>query len=853
MVSVIYLGRAPGSSATDLGVIGAGTQRANRTDATSQHLWLRRLGGRIGPQTAGSTSVKLVAYNAGSGDPSGADLLAQTASFTASTTMGSASQGANEERDVTTPVQIWSGSRILLDLVAVSGNTLGHGMVQAANLPGSSPSDRNFYSRSTATVADPFGAYSAAYEGQMSLWALCHANEAPHTPVNRTATNLESLTPTFGADFRDDNGEWGGANDSGDEMSKYRIQVRRVSDGVTFWNPAAFTASSSERAVDRLERVYAGTTLVRGTTYEWRVQVADEFGAWSDWSSWLTFTIASAGTVTAISPPSGKQETVTPSPFTGQWTHATALAMTHAQLRISEGGSVVRASGDIAKAVSSSAAPGTSFTVTWAESGFTALSPGGSYTFELRGKDSGGTYSAWSNAVAFTVNAAPTVPSNTEPDSMEVKTSSPLITFDMSDPDDTTGTGLGATVEVYDASNALVESGAATHTGGERWSYQTALASFGTYHWRAIGYDGTFYSGGAITVAADAVWSVPQHFQYLAGPSLSIVAPADGATVDTSTPTFEWSAPTQTAFKLRVYDRTTGALIRATNGGEWAVSAAQTYTHPAGYLTNGGLYRWEIEVQDAAALTALAGGDVDVVFTPPDDVAGFAALPYLVASDPWATAIRLEWEASTDPDFVSYDLYRDDLAQPLARLTSASETAWIDMTPPSGRTFTYTLRVVAQIETEQISSAGTSAEAQIDLGGVVLTSVADPATVRAILTRVTERTLPRRGSEAVYTPWGALTEPTGAPTTIKGKARWWEIEGVYYVAADAAATAEQRIAEIEALDASDTQTFCYRDERGRRLFVTIPADDGLVFRDRRLGRAEVTMRLREEKYVEGVS
>jgi hypothetical protein len=858
MPTVVYIGRPQGSAVTDTGTLGEDVMRASSFGKTTKNLWLRRIGARIGSYSGGTKDYRLVAYQTGA-DHVPTNRLALVGLHSISTVMTSATEGAYVEWDIDTaddgPTNlaepIYSGTYIALAIEHDTAGLLGHGMVQRADPAFPSGQDDQFRDKTgVATPPTSFGSYTPSTQGVMSIYALCHENDAPEVPINRSIANLDTLTPTFSADFRDNNGAFGGVNDSGDYMRTYRIQVRDASSGTLIWNPAPFSASSGERAANHFSRIYAGTTLTRGNAYEWRTLVTDHFAASSDWSTWLSFTIPAGGTVTAGPTPTGKQDTFTPGPFTGKWTHATSLAMTHVQVRIKRSGTVVRASGDIDIAdVASSASPGTTFSTTWASTGFANL-PSGSYTFELRGKASDTNYSGWSNGIAFTVDYAPSVPTFLHPDKTVV-TTYPFITVLVNDTDDTTGTGLIVKVEIMDATGTVLQTRTMTPLGAftaeANFGYQTVAAdvpAFGVYRYRAYAFDGFLYSGGT-TVEASAQRSIEATFTYADGPDITAMSPAEGGTVIVGNPTFTWTCTTQTQFKLRLYNG--GVLIFQTNGGAWANSTQQSYTIASGYIHNADNLRWEIEVGDSLGLTAVSTANFTVAFTPPADVAGFQVVPMAIGTDPWPTALRGDWEQSLEVGFVAYAIYRSDLTDPLFYFTSVYDTAFLDFTPVSGFDYVYTVKVIAEVGTDEISSLGVQAEGRVDLGGIVISSVLDPQTVRTALASVQSQDHTRQGTESTYKRWG-----DSAPSTIRGRGRWWtwEFTALLHDNADTVLDAASRRAEVENLDGID-HTFCIRDWSGLKRFGKIPADGGLAFSDMRFGMATVTMQFRQEAFTEG--
>lgn len=882
MPSTVYLGRAHGTGTsadqiiTDTGTLADDQMRASTYGRTTQHLWLRKLGAHLGKYTGTGTNARIAAYAAAS-DFTPTNRLALVNLFAVNTTMTSATEGFDYEQTInvadvgpssTKAAFIVSGTRIAIAVENDGPATLAHGMVQRADSHFPAGQDDQFRDKfSVVSPPDPFGSFTPSTQGVCSYWAVCDTNDAPLVPINRTTLNVDTLIPTFEGDFRDLNGAYGTGNggyDAGDYMKTYRIQVRRQSDAVTFWNPGSFTASSSERTANRFSRAYAGNTLVRGTVYEWRCYVTDYAGASSDWSTWLAFTTSAQGTVTAQTTPSGKQDTLTPGPFTARWTHATGLSMTHARVIINYQGRTYLDSGILdVPDVLSSASPGTLFTIAFATAFPATNMTSGDFTWRILGRDSAANWSNDSAQISFSVDKSPDTPGGLHPVSGTVTTTYPLLTFQMGDDDDTSGTGLTAFVEILDASGALLQTRTASYVSGETWQYQVVaadFASYATYRWRAYGYDGFLYSGG-VTSSSSAQRSLEASIIYATGPTVTVTAPTDGGTVSVSTPTLAWTATTQTAWRVRIYEGAT--LVYRTNAGQWTQTSQQTYAVKPGYLHNGHSYRWELDIQDVNSLTTTTSQSFSVVFTPPADVAGFAITATSVGTDPWATAIRGDWEASTVTNFVAYAVYRDDLTNPLFWLTSPADVAFIDFHPSSGLDYTYTLKVVTEQDQEQLMSTGVSAQARIDISGIVLSSVVEPYTIRAYLTSVSDASHSMTGIETTYKRWGDR-----APSTIRGRGRWWETDVHALILSDAIADAAQRRDELEAIALLPTertenataqevstagQTYCYRDWRGVKRFVSIPSDGGLTIGDLRFGQADVTLKLREEAFDEGVS
>jgi|GEM_PF-6679781 len=492
-------GRYRTSADSDFTTISAGTLRMTHQGEPTTAMWVVGLGGWMGKNGATAPIVRFGIYYAGT-TPSGttpSTYLARTSINNPATSMTSASGGASYEADLSDSdgVLIKPGSIYALGTLPISedlavGAVTGGGAFTSGN--------NTLYNKSgLSALPDPFvpSSSSASY-GRLALWAYGWENEPPLAPASRIPTGtVYSLTPTFEGSFRDLNGAYGDTSgtglDQGDVLNQIRIQVRELGgDGTLFWN-TTLTANSTEQAADLFSRTYAGTTLVRGTDYEWRTQVSDQAGEFGDWSTWLTFTPADAGVITLADDPTGKLEAITGISFEGKWTHITALAMEEVVVRLYDAttNALLQQSGVITKAAVSSASPGTLFTVTWADTGFDDLGWGRSYYYAMSGKDSD---DVWTNYYAspipgFTTNAAPSIPASLQPNNAAVYTSPPKLSAVWTDADDTTGTGLtGYFIVDIPNGNATGTFTPTYNSGTGRWEYQLTDTDMKTYEVQTV-------------------------------------------------------------------------------------------------------------------------------------------------------------------------------------------------------------------------------------------------------------------------------------------------------------------------------------------------------------------------------
>lgn len=460
-LSLIRYGRYKTSPESDYGEIASGQLRGCMFDALSVNTWFTDIGIWAGKNTGTDVTATLAIYEEDASiDPD--SRVARTDSFqiTASKTDNTGGQSyeqpifASSGSPVETSGMGYAGVRYGVGVLATVGS-LNHSMRQASAI---TADNEQFYNRSglSQPAPDPFGSATASTQGHMTAWVSGWQNVPPEIPIPLTPSGtVTSVTPAITATFQDLNGAYGDSSgdgvDTGDRMKTYRMRVRRKSDGVYFWSQT-ITATNTEKTNNAINITYAGTALTRGVEYEWRVQIADEFGEYSDWSPWTSFTPVGLGYITLDSTPTGKQEAITGITFYGRWNHQTSTSMKEVQLRL------LNANGDVLQApaayniadVPSAALPGELFAVSWANTGFTDLSWGTDYQYQMRGYD-GTAWSEWSDTRTFNTNAAPAIPTLLVPSGSQVFTDYPLLYCSITDEDaeDTYATDLEGIFRIY--------------------------------------------------------------------------------------------------------------------------------------------------------------------------------------------------------------------------------------------------------------------------------------------------------------------------------------------------------------------------------------------------------------------
>jgi hypothetical protein len=816
--------------------------RAYKPDPAIENGWATTLSARIGKLTATAPECRLIVFTPHS-DPR--EIEQQTASFFPNVLMTDGSGGSLWTLDLPATFKIFSGDSFELGAIAMSPGA-GLGMIQAAILQGEG--NDTFWSRDDGAMppADPMGWTSSSFEGWMAIYLSYDKNLAPNTPTGQklngiAGNNLVSptFTPTFEWDFSDPN-ETLSNGLSADYLNKVEILVTRASDGATMWS-LSDVGTSAERSARHITRTYAGSALSSSDIYQWQGRHSDRMGLFSDWSAPLTFTVGAGQVVvtgTGLGTPAGKQETNTPGPFVAKWTHSGGLSTTAVQIQLLDAtnnpisGYV---SGDIPKVVANNG----TISVAWADPGAanaawfaSPLNWGGVYAWQMRGKASDGNYSGWSAPVAFTTDEAPSVPTQLTPDGVAI-TTRPTLSCKSSDVDDTVATGLVVKAEIFNASNTLLGTYAMSLRGGttDTWDLVTTsthLPSLQAYSWRAYAGDGTLWSGRQ-TAEASAVRSATAQFTYAAGPSLSITTPTDGSTIATATPVLAWTAATQAAYQVRVYDATGGAKLFDTGQ---VVSTTTTFTVPAGIIdTVGAVYRLQVDIWDASALQNSASVTVTFSITQPSAPAGWLLAPVTLEGDDVAageaSAVLISFEPSSDPNFLYYLIQRQPASgAPQQPWEAARSTPWvkifreydrnttrfIDYSPASGVAYQYRVTQFTQVGSTTLNSPYQLGEIMVTFSATILYDVTDPEGTRVVLPYRGTRVAPRRRDLQFIKPWGRQL-----PTALRSDLWYPEVTASYPVTG---LTQDQVNAVFHQLDVMDAfgADVCFRYGRGFRAF-----------------------------------
>lgn len=864
-LQAVVIGRGIVSAEAFYGSVDSGDSRAFVLDASAYNVWVNALEAVVRKHGATAGTVRISAYDTDSSLVPRTRLgYASAQNVPSSFALVNASVGHADNAPTNTAFKVTASQHTAVDLLALSQD-LDHSMAQAADVTEDS---EVFYNRASVSNPPPsaFGSYSSSIEGAGTVNLRGWRNVKPEKPSTAAGMSpsgtITDTAPTFTAAFRDLCGAYGASSglglDLGDRLDKYQIQVAAVSAPSTLlWSTAAIEATSGEITGNQVSIAYGGSTLTRGTQYQWRIRMTDQFGEWSDWSNWITFTPASLGFVTIGPTPTGNVDAISGSTaldFTAKYNHQSSLSTNAVQIKLLDvNGTQLQISSTIAKTVASAALPGTAFTITWAQSGFTALKWGKTYQFAIRARDTNNVWSDWSAPLSFSTDKAPSIPSNLIPSGGDPYGSRPLLSAIFGDDDDSYAGTLTGVVRITRPNLTTVDVTPTYNATTNRWEFQTTsseVSASGTYSHAWTGYDGTLYSGEKTTLGA-AIFSAPQTFAYGSYPSVTITSPADLATITSPSFTVAWTTTGQVKYRVTVIEVATGDHVYDTGT---VTSAATSHVVPSGYVHNSRDYEIRVYITNSTPLTGVSAvTTVTISITPPNAPANFQAVPARRGIDQEPSAIRLSWDPVTisSGSFICYRIFMQADGGPdveriiLAELTSISDSSLFYNHPASGFEYTFGIQVVTLDGLDEIESDDSVfATATVDLLATVLSHAANPGTYRAILTNVTDYRDSYTDDQAPY-----VSPAKARPNTINAETNYRTRSITAVIKTTDKATAKEHRDNLFTLNAQ-LDVICIRNADGDKFFGMLT---GLTIEKIKGTDAyEASFMVREEDLTEGL-
>ncbi len=774
-----------------------------------------------------------------------AALAANTGEVIVSTFMGSGTTPSEVTAPLTTVLKMPNGVAFAIGAAAINA-TLVHGMIAAGSLPAAY--NKNFYSRTISTTGpfNPHGYTAASINGWMTNWIVYETNRQPNAPTLSPAGTVNGQPSAFTGTFTDPDQNVGGIANPLEGLTQFKIQLRvaavgGAAAGPLLWDTTltATTGAGSERTNNLFSRAYAGSgSLDPGIIYEWRALVMDDYGEQSAWSNWTAFDIASSGSVSiGAASVVGRQTTTQPNNFNIVYGHAGGLSGNLVQVDFLLAGAVSRS-----QQIAVAWAPGAQTATVVYGTSFPTLPWGTSYKWRVRVRDTNNEWSTWSPLVTFNTNYRPSTPANLAPTGGAVSSGYPLLTFTMTDQDNTVATGLTAEVRIKNSTGTVLQTRTATLFKG-KWEYQTVAAdipSSGTYRFDARGRDGTL----------DGFYSPESDFYYAQQPV--VTAPTPNLAITSMTLNSAWTVTGQVRRRILIYLQGTDTLIY--NGGWFTSTIGSASISGVLVFTNGGDYDFVVEVELAGpVVTRSARVPFEVLLDASHSVAPVLASSGVVAvgSDLEPTAIVMMKGTTTgitSSNFRSWNLKEGPsdwldrwnsllaalpadtsdalrakiaLASELKTVVQSASFATTSMTwyePLFGEQKSYALTAVIQTGINQVESLPTTVLlATISTYATVIHDVANPTGRRIWVSFVEDADTEDEGDVELYQTWS-----DGPPEAVDSGLEYERASETYIMIDDESGTAIEKYRALQALkrprDDRSMTIVCRRNDIGERLY-----------------------------------
>jgi len=498
----------------------------------------------------------------------------------------------------------------------------------------------------------------------------------------------------------------------------YRLQVSTVNTFATTVIDVSGLTSST----------YTPASALTDGTYFWRVRAADGLGNDSGWTATWSFIL---DTVLPGKPnlelPANGAKTNNSTPLL-DWSNVTdASGVTYSvQVSISNtfATTVVNVSG-----LTSSA-----YTVA------SALADG-TYYWRVKTVDGAGNESDWTAIWSFLVDTVVGLPTLLVPaNGAKINNNTP--TLDWTDVTDPSGVTYRLQVSTTSTFTSLLVS--QTSLTASQFTLTTALASGGTYYWRAKAVDGAGNDSGWT-----AAWSFYVDTTAPVAPALS--SPSNGARTNNSTPTFSWSSvtdPSGVTYSIQVSTSNTFATTVVDVSG----LASTTYT-PSVPLADG-TYYWRVRAVDGAgnnsAWSAVRNLIIDVTVPSVPTMLSPADGAKLNSTTP-----TLSWSSVAGAPGMTYSLqiaYDIAFTSFKVNATGLTTTTYTTAVLTQG---TYYWRVRAVSGTGNASEWSTPWSFTVDTTAPGVPTLLSPASAAR-----TNNTTPTLG-------WSAVTDPSGVTYSVQ--------------------------------------------------------------------------------------
>lgn len=779
-------GRQPGPN----GDVGVGEVAQNETRLTffaqpADDYWLTHLGAHVGWDQSGTAPAATVAvYNTSGGNAS--TLLAKTAAFTT--------------RARYFPTDPYGGESVTKKLPApaiLKRNQLFLGGVHAANrwMTHAMNNDGSQMSRDYGNTSPPatFQTEVKNAQGRISVWGVVRKNSAPSAPTNVEPTpggQTTDLNPTIAGDFRDPDEKLTDFGiGSADKMSAYQVIVYNDTKTAVIWDSGVKTATTAQQAARRFD-IEVPVTVPAGGRYTVQARVRDLVGAWSGTTEWK-FSVFSSGSA-EVTAPVGMVTSTTPN-ITFKYTHRDNVAMASIDVQVVNVLARVlsEALGDPGGGISHgpvnipmSLAAGGSGTITYASTGFAALSrgPAGLSHVQVRPVDANGVPGAWSplsDAYSFRVNALPPAPVPVSPEAGEVRTSPGVFRITAAaDADGDSPSTYTATAYVREVAGPGPEtafplsyqsmSGAAAVFEGTPPA--SAFDDYAQYEWRVRVTD---QLGGQSALTS---WTA---FNYAEPPAITITAPA-GTTVSLATQTVTYtSTPAAAKQRVRWIDAVTREVVHD-SGLDPATGSDQVHV---GEVRHGRQYDIVVGVQTGLGaygeVTKRVTASFPLPVTPTNQTLTLQYGDYDIEGQPTLMALQFTRPAGAEESsfrgFGIYALQPDGTVRRVEVITDYNANiAYYDEAPLNGTVSMWATYYKDEgLDLLESDPPAVKPTLSMNFGGTVVSDLANPG-INRIVARywLTRREVPVRAQET-HEGWGQY------PTLFSGERDYRRMQGVW--------------------------------------------------------------------------